>query len=114
MYVNGFLLLGSIALWLGFPPLRNTASLALLVYAYAYVTKWRVYKSPVLFISYSEDLFYEALLGSAILLWMTPFLGLLNMGAVHTYNRWAIVNYVIFSFDISDKKNRQPIEKLLN
>ena len=117
VYVNGFLLLGSIALWLGFPPLRNTASLALLVYAYAYVTKWRVYKSPVLFISYSEDLFYEALLGSAILLWMTPFLGLLNMGAVHTYNRWEIVNYVIFSFDISDKKkkkNRQPIDKWLN
>ncbi|XP_022798353.1 uncharacterized protein LOC111336511 [Stylophora pistillata] len=90
VYVNGFLLLGSIALWLGFPPLRNTASLALLIYAYAYVTKWRVYKSPVLHISYSDNLFYKALLGSAILLWMTPFLGLFNMGAVQTYNRWRL------------------------
>lgn len=87
VYVNGFILLASVALWLGFPPLRNMASLALLVYAYAYITKWRVYKSPVLFISYSEDTFYKALLGSAILLWAGPFLGLIKMAAVQTYGR---------------------------
>lgn len=87
VYVNGFILLASVFLWLGFPPLRNLASLALLVYAYAYITKWRVYKSPVLFFKYSEDLFYKALLGSAILLWMSPFLGLVKMAAVQTYNR---------------------------
>lgn len=87
VYVNGFILLASVALWLGFPPLRNMASLALLVYAYAYTTKWRVYKSPVLFISYTEDKFYKALLGSAILLWAGPFLGLVKMAAVQTYGR---------------------------
>ena len=87
VYVNGFILLGSVCLWLGFPPLRNMASLALLVYAYAYTTKWRVYKSPVLFFSYSEDLFYKALIGSAVLLWMAPFLGMVKMAAVQTYNR---------------------------
>ena len=87
VYVNGFILLGSVFLWLGFPPLRNAASLALLVYAYAYTTKWRVYRSPVLIFSYSEELFYKALLGSAILVWTSPFLGLVKMGAVQTYNR---------------------------
>ena len=87
VYVNGFILLGSVFLWLGFPPLRNMASLALLVYAYAYTIKWRIYKSPVLFFKYSEDLFYKALLGSAILLWLSPFLGLVKMAAVQTYNR---------------------------
>ncbi|KAJ7392056.1 hypothetical protein OS493_015002 [Desmophyllum pertusum] len=90
VYVNGFVLLGSVALWLGFPPLRNMASLALLVYAYAYITKWRVYKSPVLLINYTEDGFYRALLGSAILLWTGPFLGMVKMAAVQTYNRWRL------------------------
>ena len=88
VYVNGFLLLGSITLWLGFPPLRNTASLALLVYGYAYITKWRVYRSPVLFVSYSEDLFYKALFGSAIFLWVAPFLGLIKMARyTHTIGK---------------------------
>lgn len=97
VYVNGFILLGSVGLWLVFPPLRNMASLALLVYAYAYITKWRVYRSPVLFITYSEEKFYKALLGSAILLWMGPFLGLLKMAAVQTYGRYVIVRCCRFS-----------------
>ena len=87
VYVNGFILLGSVFLWLGFPPLRNAASLALLVYTYAYTTKWRVYRSPVLIFSYSEGTFYKALLGSAVLLWISPFLGMIKMAAVHTYGR---------------------------
>ncbi|CAH3128788.1 unnamed protein product [Porites lobata] len=97
VYVNGFILLGSVFLWLGFPPLRNAASLALLVYAYAYTTKWRVYRSPVLIFSYSEDTFYKALLGSAVLLWISPFLGMIKMAAVHTYGRWRLQKAFFFT-----------------
>lgn len=85
--INGFLLLGSVFLWLGFPPLRNMASIILVEYAYVFVTKWRLYKSPLLFLSYSEETFYNALLVSGILLWMAPFIGLFQLVAVHTYTR---------------------------
>ena len=75
----------SIFFWLGFPPLRGKASLALVAYLYASVVRWRVYETSVIGIEYEEKLFYNLLLVSGFCLWLNPFVGMFSSTAIFTY-----------------------------
>ncbi|KAK3739808.1 hypothetical protein QZH41_000706 [Actinostola sp. cb2023] len=61
MWANALIIVLSIFVWLGFPPLRDKASLALIVYLYAYAVKWRVYKTAILGFDYTNNRFWVML-----------------------------------------------------
>lgn len=88
LWVNGLIIVFSVVIWLGFPPLRNKATLALIVYFYAYVVKWRVFQTPVLGYDYTFERFVNAMWISGLVLWVAPFFGLLQQGAIQAYNRY--------------------------
>lgn len=75
----------SIFFWLGFPPLRKKASLALVFYFYAFVIKWRVYQTSTSGIQYNPHLFYTLLLVSSFFIWMGPYLGMFSVTSIYTY-----------------------------
>lgn len=87
LWINALILILSIFLWLGIPPLRDKASLAMIVYLYAYAVKWRVYKTAVLSVEYSYARFDVLMWISGILIWINPFLGVFQRNALHAYNR---------------------------
>ena len=87
-WLNAMILILSIFLWLGIPPLRNKASLAMAVYCYAYAVKWRVYKTEVLSVKYDEVTFYILVWISGVLIWIHPLLGVFQRSALHAYNRY--------------------------
>lgn len=87
LWINALILILSIFLWLGIPPLRDKASLAMIVYLYAYAVKWRVYKTAVLSVEYSHARFDVLMWISGILIWINPFLGVFQRNALHAYNR---------------------------
>ncbi|XP_022790889.1 uncharacterized protein LOC111330315 [Stylophora pistillata] len=89
-WLNALILVLSIFLWLGIPPLRDKASLAMAVYFYAYAVKWRVYKTDVLSVKYDETTFYLLVWISGILIWINPLLGVFQRSALHAYNRWRL------------------------
>ena len=91
LWLNALILMLSIFLWLGIPPLRDKASLAMIVYLYAYAVKWRVYKTAVLFVEYSDERFDLLMWISGILIWINPFLGVFQRNALHAYNRYVSV-----------------------
>ena len=87
LWLNALILVLSIFLWLGIPPLREKASLAIVIYLYAYAVKWRVYKTAVLSVEYSNERFFLVMWISGILIWLNPFLTRIQKIAIHTYNR---------------------------
>lgn len=87
LWINALILILSIFLWLGIPPLRDKASLAIIVYLYAYAVKWRVYKTAVLSVEYSHARFDVLMWIPGILIWINPFLGVFQRNALHAYNR---------------------------
>ena len=87
MWLNALILVLSIFLWLGIPPLRDKASLAMVIYVYAYAVKWRVYKTAILSVEYTDTRFDTLMWISGILIWMNPFVSLFQKSALHTYNR---------------------------
>ena len=84
-WLNTLVIVLSIFFWLGFPPLRRKASLALIFYFYAFVVKWRVYQTKVIGIAYDDHLFYQFLLISGGLIWLSPYFGMFSMTAIFTY-----------------------------
>ncbi|XP_078381571.1 uncharacterized protein LOC144664342 isoform X2 [Oculina patagonica] len=90
MWLNALILVLSIFLWLGIPPLRDKASLAMIVYLYAYVVKWRVYKTAVLSVEFSDARFNVLMWISGILIWANPFLGVFQRNALGAYQRWRL------------------------
>ena len=104
LWLNGLIIAFSLVIWLGFPPLRDKSALALIIYFYAYTVKWQVFKTPVLGLEHSMWNFSIALWISGLLLWLSPFLGSLQQGAIHAFNRYVIVlwfNCVIKRLDFS-------------
>ena len=76
----------SIFFWLGFPPLRKKTSCAIVTYFYAFVITWRVYQCRTFFLpEYTEELFYELLLISSCLIWMSPYLGIFRDTSTFIY-----------------------------
>ena len=84
-WLNTLVIVLSVFFWLGFPPLRKKASLALVFYFYAFVVKWRVYQTKVIGIAYDERLFYTLLLVSGGIIWISPYFGMFSMTSVFTY-----------------------------
>ena len=84
-WLNTLVIVLSVFFWLGFPPLRRKASLALVFYFYAFVIKWRVYETKVIGIAYDEHLFYTLLLVSSGLIWVSPYLGMFSLTSIYTY-----------------------------
>ena len=76
----------SIFFWLGFPPLRKKTSCAIVTYFYAFVITWRVYQCRTFFLpEYTDELFYELLLISSCLIWMSPYLGIFSVISTFMY-----------------------------
>ena len=76
----------SIFFWLGFPPLRNQTSFAIVLYSYAFVITWRVYQCRTFILpEYREELFYKLLLISSCLIWASPFLGIFSTASTFIY-----------------------------
>ena len=76
----------SIFFWLGFPPLRKKTSCAIVSYFYAFVITWRVYQCRTFFLpEYTEELFYELVLISSFLIWMSPYLGIFKSLSTFIY-----------------------------
>ena len=97
-WLNALILVLSIFLWLGIPPLRDKASFAMIIYLYAYVVKWRVYKTDVLSIAYTEFSFDILLWISGILIWMRPLFILYQQSLLHAYNRLVLVESQLREF----------------
>ncbi|KAL9964147.1 hypothetical protein ACROYT_G027738 [Oculina patagonica] len=89
-WLNALVIVLSIFFWLGFPPLRRKASLAIVFYFYAFVIKWRVYQTTVFGIAYEEHLFYKLLLISGGFIWLSPYFGMFRMTAIFTYYKWRL------------------------
>ena len=87
MWLNAMILILSIFLWLGLPLLRNKASIAMIVYLYAYAVKWRVYKTAVLYVEYSDARFNVLMWISGILIWVNPFIAVFQRNALSAYQR---------------------------
>ena len=87
LWLNALILVLSIFLWMGLPPLRHKAALAMVIYIYAYAVKWRVYKTNVFYVTYDEFRFFVLLWISAILVWMNPLLLVLQKNLLHAFNR---------------------------
>ena len=98
IWANAVIVAVGIVLWMGLPPLRDKASWALLVYFYCYVIKWRVYKTPVFKMSYSNQYFLYALWISAGLFWISPFLSNFQQGCIHAFYRYVNKNKQNYNF----------------
>ncbi|XP_068720032.1 uncharacterized protein [Montipora capricornis] len=90
LWLNALILFLSVFLWLGIPPLREKASLIIIVYLYAYAVKWRVYKTAILYVVYTERRFAFLLWISGVLIWLNPLLGMFQRNAIHIYYRWRL------------------------
>ena len=88
LWLNALIIILSIFMWLSIPPLREKASLAIIVYLFAYAVKWRVYKTSVLFVVYTQSRFEILMWISGILLWMKPLLGVLHQNLLHSVTRF--------------------------
>lgn len=84
-WLNISVIVLSIFFWLGFPPLRRKASLAFVLYFYAFVIKWRVYQTKVMGVAYDDHLFYVLLLISSGFIWISPYLGIFSATSIFTY-----------------------------
>ena len=80
-------ILPSILLWFAFPVMRSNATLVVIIYFYAYVVIYRVYKEGFSYLPYSEQLFLKMMWVSGLLLWISPFLGTIQQRLGHIYNR---------------------------
>lgn len=86
LWANALIIVLSVLVWLGFPPLRNKASWTLVIFFYAYTVKWHVYKTAVLRFDYTVERFWIMLLVCGILMWLYPFIGSLQQSGVHMQN----------------------------
>ena len=96
LWLNALILVLSIFLWLGIPPLRDKASLAMIIYLYAYAVKWRVYKTNVLSVVYTQFRFAILMWISGILIWMNPLFGLFQRNFLHAFNRSVLLLGLIY------------------
>ena len=73
--------------WVAIPVLRRKTSYFLIIYTYSYVVYWKVFKIPVVYINYGDDLFHWLLCASGLVLLISPFTTALQERLVHVYNR---------------------------
>eukprot|EP00794_Sanderia_malayensis_P013870 gene13870-15318_t len=87
MWLDTVLLCLGVLLWMGIPPLRKTATWCLLIYFYAFVIKWKLFKNPTLGVHYEKKLFLYSFLGSVAMLQISPFLWLIQQNTIHAFWR---------------------------
>ena len=85
LWINIVFIVISVVFWLGFPPLRRRASLCLVIFAFSYVVKWRVYQNPVAGLSYTKLAFHKMLIISGAIVWASPYLGIFKQTAIFNY-----------------------------
>ena len=91
VWVQLLVLVFSLAVWIFFPFLRRRSSFVVVVYLYSYIVYWRVFKGYiffVIFVKYSDYLFFRLIFAFAFVLWIAPALGALQQRLVYLFNRW--------------------------
>ena len=91
-WMKVLIILPSVVLWFSFPVMRRNATLVVIVYFYAYVIVYRVYRESFPFLAYNDHFFAQQLWISGLLLWISPFLGTVQQRVGHIYNRYVTVS----------------------
>ena len=73
--------------WLGFPAFRRRVEIVMVLFAYAFVIHFRVYKHFFGGLEYSDYTFDVLIWVSGILLWILPFLGAIQQRLINVFNR---------------------------
>lgn len=73
--------------WLGFPAFRRRVEIVMVLFAYAFVIHFRVYKHFFGGLEYSDYTFDVLIWVSGILLWILPFLGAIQQRLMNVFNR---------------------------
>lgn len=94
-------ILPTVVLWFAFPVMRSNATLVVIVYFYAYVTVYRVYKEGLFKFPYSDHFFAQMLWISGLQLWISPFIGTIQQRLGHIYNRYVVVHLYYYSIGYS-------------
>ena len=79
-------LLGAV-LWMGIPPIRSKASWTLIIYSYSYVINYKVFRNPVLGVTYDAQLFIIITWAASGLFLLAPFLKILQQSCIHSFYR---------------------------
>ena len=87
-WMRVLIILPTVVLWFLFPLMRRNATLVVIVYFYAYVIVYRVYKETFLSYAYSDHFFTQQLWIAGVVLWISPFLGTVQQRVGHIYNRY--------------------------
>lgn len=89
-WMRVLIILPTVVLWFSFPVMRKNATLVVIVYFYAYVIVYRVYKKSFSFYPYTDHFFAQQLWASGLLLWISPLIGTIQQRLGHVYNRWRL------------------------
>ena len=84
-WARQFLIGAVLVIWLFFPSLREKAFFALGILVYAYCVKWTIFKTSLASVEYTDDLYWKLVWASAVLMWLHPYLGVLQMYGAHYF-----------------------------
>ena len=87
VWMKVLIILPTVALWFAFPVMRKNSCLVVIVYFYAYVIVYRVYKEGNAIFPYTDHFFAQQLWISGLMLWISPFMGTIQQRLGHIYNR---------------------------
>lgn len=87
-WMKVLIILPTVVLWFAFPVMRSNATLVVIVYFYAYVVMYRVYKEGPSYFPYTYHIFSQQLWISGLGLWISPFVGTVQQRLGHIYNRY--------------------------
>eukprot|EP00794_Sanderia_malayensis_P013869 gene13869-15317_t len=86
-WIDALLLCFGFLLWMGIPPLREISAWCLLIYFYAFVIKWRLFKNPLWGVQYKKKLFLDCFWSSVAIFLITPILWLIQQNSIHAFWR---------------------------
>ena len=97
-WMRVLVILPTVVLWFAFPVMRSNATLVVIVYFYAWVIVYRVYKETISYFPYDDHVFTQLLWISGLALWISPFLGTVQQRLGHIYNRYVVDTMLLPSF----------------
>ena len=83
--VKYFILVLLLVVWVFFPSIREKAFHFFVVLLFAYFVKWRVFKTSMFGFQYTHKDFWILVWVCGIILWLHPYLGLLQLRGFHLF-----------------------------